>query len=265
MNSAERIRSILQTATLDETITGFPSFQLSALQAIQTTDIKIPTNLRLGQLVEKVVAQLIQSSENYSILHESVQIIEEKQTIGELDFMLQEESTKQILHVELAYKFYVFDPKISANPLLNWIGPNRKDALHEKLIKLRQKQFPLLYHEKTAEVLTDISMEAVSQRLCLLASLFLPYQYADTIDPQYEKAVKGYYVNFETFKKLDTSNKYYHFPSKKSWGMEPAKNDSWVTFQQIRSHVEASLQEQRSLLCWQKQNDAFSQFFIVWW
>jgi hypothetical protein len=31
--------------------------------------------------------------------------------------------------MELAYKFYLFDPSISSEPINNWIGPNRNDSL----------------------------------------------------------------------------------------------------------------------------------------
>jgi hypothetical protein len=34
--------------------------------------------------------------------------------------------------MELAYKFYLFDPSISSEPINNWIGPNR-NSLQEKL------------------------------------------------------------------------------------------------------------------------------------
>jgi hypothetical protein len=34
--------------------------------------------------------------------------------------------------MELAYKFYLFDPSISSEPINNWIG-NRNDSLQEKL------------------------------------------------------------------------------------------------------------------------------------
>ena len=73
------------------------------------------------------------------MLYENVQIIEDKKTIGEIDFIIENITTKQLIHMELAYKFYLFDPTISSETVNNWIGPNRNDSLKEKLEKLASK------------------------------------------------------------------------------------------------------------------------------
>jgi hypothetical protein len=65
-------------------------------------------------------------------LYENIQVIEDKKTIGEIDFIIEDKNTKQVIHMELAYKFYLFDPSISSEPINNWIGPNRDDSLQEK-------------------------------------------------------------------------------------------------------------------------------------
>jgi hypothetical protein len=49
-------------------------------------------------------------------LYENIQVIEDKKTIGEIDFLLKK-NTKQVIHMELAYKFYLFDPSISSEPI----------------------------------------------------------------------------------------------------------------------------------------------------
>jgi hypothetical protein len=56
-----------------------------------TTDLEfqLPTNIRLGHLVEKIVAELIAST-NYKVLYENIQVIEDKKTIGEIDFIIEE-------------------------------------------------------------------------------------------------------------------------------------------------------------------------------
>ena len=225
----------------------------------------MPTNVRLGHLAEKVVSELIKSSTNYTVLHENVQIIEEEKTIGEIDFIIENKNTKQILHVELAYKFYLFDPSISSEIIKNWIGPNRNDSLHEKLEKLKIKQFPLLYHSCTKTALTTIAINEVSQALCLLVSLFIPYEYKANFSPVYQKAIKGYYFNFESFINLDNPAKTYYLPTKKEWGMEPAANETWLDFSEIEKQIKTSMQEKQAMLCWQKHNDTYLSFFIVWW
>ncbi|MGB1216287.1 MAG: DUF1853 family protein, partial [Saprospiraceae bacterium] len=148
---------------LDDSVTGMPSFDLSELNIIDDLEFQLPNNLRLGHLIEKIVSELIKSSTNYKILYENSQLIENKNTIGEIDFIIKEIKTQSLIHLELAYKFYLFDPSISSEIINNWIGPNRNDSLKEKLNKLKRKQFPLLYHEKAKEKFKDIKIEEVSQ------------------------------------------------------------------------------------------------------
>lgn len=265
MTNKQRITSLLKAKYLDFSITGLQTFDLAELNQISDLDFQLPTNVRLGHLAEKIVSELIKSSTNYEVLYENIQIIKEEKTIGELDFILQNKNTKQVLHVELAYKFYLFDPNISSEILNNWIGPNRNDSLKEKLEKLKTKQFPLLYHNCTKSQLDNIAINEVSQALCFFVSLFIPYEYKPNFSSVYQKAIKGYYVNFKTFSTLDNSAKTYYIPSKKEWGMEPSENENWLVFNEIEKQISTSMKEKQAVLCWQKHNNSYLSFFIIWW
>ncbi|MBC8754866.1 DUF1853 family protein [Kordia sp. YSTF-M3] len=265
MNSKHRIASILKANTLAAEITGLQTFHLSELNLTTELEFELPTKLRLGHLAEKIVAELIKSSTNYKVLYENIQIRENKNTIGELDFIIENILTKQLIHLELAYKFYLFDPTIAEETMHNWIGPNRNDSLKEKLDKLKRKQFPLLYHNCTKSTLNDIETDKVTQALCLLVSLFIPYKYNESFSPVYEKAIKGYYFNFETFVSLDNSAKTYYVPTKKEWGMDPSENEIWTDFAGVENYIRICMKENQAPLCWQKHNDLYITFFIVWW
>lgn len=265
MNSKSRIASIVQTSSLDTIVTGFPTFHLSSLNLPTVLDFHLPTNLRLGHLAERIVSELIQSSTNYKIVYENFQIMEQQKTIGEIDFIIENVQEKQFIHLELAYKFYLFDPSISTEPIKNWIGPNRNDSLMEKLNKLKTKQFPLLYDSTTISSMNTIDITTVSQALCLLVSLYVPYQFKTKLAPTYEKAIKGYYLNFETFVSLDNSEKNYYLPTKKEWGMDPSVNEIWKDLIDIENQINTNIQEKQAPLCWQKQKGMYLAFFIVWW
>jgi hypothetical protein len=146
-------------------------------------------------------------------LYENIQVIEDK-TIGEIDFIIEDKNTKQVIHMELAYKFYLFDPSISSEPINNWIGPNRNDSLQEKLEKLKTKQFPLLYH-KLAKSKFTVAIDQVSQAMFISFHLF-PMNTRQTL-ALFKKAIKGYYVSREIFISLDHPSKTYYIPSKKEW------------------------------------------------
>ncbi|WP_298420693.1 DUF1853 family protein [uncultured Kordia sp.] len=265
MNTNSRITSVLKAAHLDNAITGLPTFFLSDLNLETDLQFELPTNLRLGHMVEKIVSECIKSSSNYKVLFENIQIQKDKDTIGELDFIIEELKSKQVIHLELAYKFYLYDPTLSENSFHNWIGPNRRDSLQEKLDKLKHKQFPLLYNQHTKENLSTLDIDNVSQVLCLLASLYIPYTYKETYSPNFQKAIKGYYVNFETFINFDHTDKMYHLPTKKEWGIDPVENKIWTHFEETQIEIERQLQKKHAPLCWLKHIDSYECFFVVWW
>lgn len=265
MNTKSRINSILKTPNLNTSITNLKTFNLSDLNLTTSLNFQLPTNLRLGHLAETIVSQLIKASTNYEVLYENVQLVEDKKTLGEIDFILKDKQTKQLIHMELAYKFYLFDPAISPEPLNNWIGPNRNDSLKEKLDKTKKKQFPLLYHNTAKSAFDKIKIDEVSQALCLLVSLFIPYEYKPNFSPIYKKAIKGYYLSFEKFISFDHSEKNYHLPTKTAWGMPPSANETWTDFDGIEKHIRARIKEKQAPLCWQKYKDSYLAFFVVWW
>ena len=265
MQKKARIASIAKASNLDLGLVGIESFSLSKLELDRDLDFPLPGNIRLGHLAERIVAELIKASANYSVLYENVQLIEDKKTIGEIDFILTELETKRIIHLELAYKFYLFDPSIPGEAIGKWIGPNRKDSLIEKLDKLKEKQFPLLYHDCAKSTLNTIPIREASQALCMLVSLFVPYHSKVSFEPRYARAIKGYYLYHETFINLDHTNKVYCLPPKKEWGIDPSENEDWMDFELIKKSIESSVKERQSRLCWQKQGDSYSGFFIVWW
>ena len=108
METKQRIASILKANCLDFSITGLPAFNLSELDLVKELEFQLPNNIRLGHLVEKIVSELIKSSSNYKVLYENIQIIDGKKTIGEIDFIIEDLNTKTLIHMELAYKFYLF-------------------------------------------------------------------------------------------------------------------------------------------------------------
>ncbi len=264
MNTKSRIQSILNADSLDESITDWPTFQLSDLRFDGEADFALPTNLRLGHLAESVVSGLLHASTNYTVLYENVQLMVDKQTIGEIDFIIEDDRDR-LFHMELAYKFYLYDPTITEQPINNWIGPNRNDSLIEKLDKVKRKQFPLLYHDSAKSKLYEIDLAEVSQVLCLLVSLYIPYAHKSSFSPAYQKAIQGYYLSMEEFSNLDHTDKLYYLPTKTDWGIAPSENNNWKKFEDVAPAIQASLKENQAPLCWEKYGDSYSSFFIVWW
>jgi hypothetical protein len=260
-----RIQSVLEASTLDVDIENVSAFDLKALDIEAQNQPILPSNLRLGHVIEKIVGHLIKSSKNYAILFENLQIREGKQTRGELDFIILEKTKNQTIHLEIAYKFYLLDPRISPKQTHCWIGPNRRDSFAEKTGKLADKQFSILYQEVTKTFLKHIDVNAMKQQLCFMASLYLPIDYKGQIEPRFQGAIKGYYMPYQFFLESDHSQNQYHIPHKKIWGIAPKYNSHWASFEAIKPYLGVSMSEQQAPLVWVKTEAGFEEVFLVWW
>jgi len=267
LTKKSRIDSVLKASTIGATIKGVTNFELNKLKHVTVDDYPELPNIRLGKQIERIFAFLIESSSNYSILKENIQVVDDKITIGELDFIIKNNDTNVISHLEIVYKFYLYDPNFSDTELGRWIGPNRKDSFIEKFTKLKSKQFPLLYKPKTAIILNDLDIKSVGQKLCFMASLFVPHSLMNINIPEINNsAIVGYWLTLDNFNNQSQSSYEYYLPQKQEWGITPQNNTEWYSFSEIRLLIIDSLNREFSPLCWIKKSDStFEQCFIVWW
>ena len=47
--------------------------------------------------------------------------------------------------------------------------------------------------------------------------------------------------------------------------MEPSENETWTDFKSIEKCLNTTIKEKQAPLCWQKFEDSYVSFFIVWW
>ncbi len=83
---------------------------------------------------------------------------------------------KKPIHLEIIYKFYLYDSSVGESEIEHWIGPNRRDSLLQKLNKLKDKQLPLLYSKECLTYLETLKLTAseIDQQLYFKAQLFVP-------------------------------------------------------------------------------------------
>lgn len=244
----------------------FDLFQFELKHSSTTTfEGEIPKNLRLGKRVERFVAHQLNQNSSISKLAENIQIQNGFITVGEIDFLLMENQTP--IHLEVVYKFYLYDKTVGNTEIEHFIGPNKRDSLVEKLIKLQQKQLPLLYniHTKTFINKFHLHLDEIQQKVLFKAQLFFPF---NTELPKLKKlnsnCIAGYYINFSEIENF--KNCKFYIPLKINWLQEIQKQINWLSFQQFKPKVEAILNEKTSPLCWVKQpNGEVQKMFIVWW
>jgi hypothetical protein len=93
----------------------------------------------------------------------------------------------------------------------------------------------------------------------------VPLNYDLSLLPNYRHAIKGYYTTLDAFLATNEKGKLYYLPIKKEWGIEPNNNQNWNSRKELVDKMHKSIEEKQSFLCWQKQNNSYTSFFIVWW
>lgn len=228
----------------------------------------IPPRLVLGKRVEFFLLHYLEQQPHLEVLTHNLQIIQEKLTLGELDFLYYNKEQQQHYHLEQVYKFYIYYPT-EGEDLEHWRGPNNKDSLVEKLDKLSQKQFPLLQHPATQAQLQALGIptDNILPQLSFKAALFTPWQQPFPSDSSLHPACwKGYWLTYEAFLQQDWQDCLFWVLDKKNWGIAPPVEESWLSLQEARVAIKSWLDRERAPLCWVKTREGkFLQFFVLWW
>ncbi|PKD16095.1 hypothetical protein APR41_09890 [Salegentibacter salinarum] len=228
----------------------------------------LASNFVMGKRVERFFEWIIRKNLNYKLLAENMQISRNKITLGELDFLLEDLITRQVFHIEMVYKFYVYDPSFSTE-MKRWIGPNRRDTLLQKTEKLREKQFPLLYKPDTKDLLNSLGLKAeeILQQTCFKASLFVPKHLQDKQFQEINNdCVAGIWLHLKDFISAEYRDFQFYAPRKQDWPMLPEHGENWVNHSDIITKIENSFQRKKAPLIWvKKPGHKFERLFVVWW
>ena len=266
----KHITGFLATPPLwTESAFGLTQFKMPSIDLSTFIAQPIPTKLRLGHQIEYIFKQLLEHSEQYKVLAHNIQILRAKNTIGELDFIVEDrfrESKK--IHIELTYKFYIIDPTIYI-PTHRLIGPNRKDMFYTKMEKTRDKQLPLIYTPEGRSTLSklNINPDQLEQQTYFLAQLFTPYGHiVSSIEPLNKHCIVGYWIRFEDFNNGDFKKFSFYTTLKSEWLHEPHLETVWKNHKEILITVVEKHLDKRAPLLWvKKQDNTLEKCFVVWW
>jgi len=251
------------TLWVSNSVYGLKQFELGKNDTPKFTD-KIPTNLRLGKRVERYVSTDFKQSKDITILAENLQIQNNKLTIGEIDCILIK--NKIAYHIEIIYKFYLFDDTVGSTELDYWIGPNRNDSLIKKLDKLKDKQLPLLCNTHTTPIIKklNLSLNKIKQRVFFKAQLFTPYKRSVKFKQLNKNCVKGFYVKHAQLEQFNKCK--FYIPNKTNWLQEVKTQVNWLAYNTFTAEVNTLITAKKSPLCWIKfPNGELEKFFVVWW
>ncbi len=225
----------------------------------------ITLNKRLGKRVEQFVFNDLKQNSSCTILAENIQIKEGKRTIGELDCLFKDD--KNTIHLEIVYKFYLYDKSAGTTPLAHWIGPNRNDSLLKKIEKLKHKQFPLCYHPETKKILEELTIipSEIKQYTYFKAQLFVPLTMPkEKFSIINNNCIVGFYCNQAEIQQFKTS--LFYIPSKMDWLATPYDAVAWLSFDDYILESSILIKKQLAPLCWiKKSNGVLQKFFLTWW
>ena len=108
---------------------------------------------RLGRRFERVWAWAIDRMPGWELLAEEVQVREQKRTVGSLDLLARRHG--EVLHLELAVKFYLCLRGQTGAQDHHWVGPNKRDRLDLKLARMRTHQLPMGQRPQTLATLAE--------------------------------------------------------------------------------------------------------------
>lgn len=148
-----------------------PSPLLSALSSLKST--------RLGLYFEALWQFFLRQDPHYRLIAANLPVFDQQRTLGEFDLLLRDEAAGQIIHLELASKYYLDRPDAGSGPFANWVGPNAQDRLDLKLNHLLTHQTRLSASPQGKLALSPFTDDAVRQCVALKGWLF--YRHSDSV------------------------------------------------------------------------------------
>ncbi|MEW7278342.1 DUF1853 family protein [Aquimarina sp. 2201CG1-2-11] len=256
----------------EESLFEIPLFDFEGISTIppQLDEEKfgLHENEVLGKRIESFFDFYIKKSERYRTLVKNKQVFDNRVTIGELDFIQFDQKENSVLHVEFVYKFYLYNCLVK-NELNRWVGPNMNDTLINKIEKLKNKQFPLLYKDETREILDNLGIrrDSIQQKIAFMGCLFVPLSMHNQKVPYLNNnCIVGFWLKSESFVKEVYGAFQFFIPIKKDWIVNPKNCNDWLTYKNARQQIEILLFKKRSPLVWMKiSKTKYQRFFIVWW
>ncbi len=161
--------------------------------------LNMPTISRLGRYAEKLLAFYF--AEHGILVAHGLQVqAARNDTVGEFDFLLREGA--DLVHWELATKFYLFEAPGKVEGGDYFIGPNLADTLGAKMQKILQRQLALSRHPAAQAYLPQTVLHA---RALIKGWLF--YHRDDSValasSGVAEAHCRGFWCTLEEFQEVD--------------------------------------------------------------
>ena len=194
--------------------------QLDQNPASIISSLRQQAHFRLGYYFEDLVRIYLKYFIQPSELKSNIQVMHDKTTVGEYDFLVQLKDGRKI-HLETAVKFYLCtqDEHSIATPE-HFIGPNLSDRLDRKWRRLMEHQLNLSRTSAGNNQAQAIDMVPDQRSLLLRGYLFYHYdnwQHQQTAAPISPGHQRGWWLRTPELDKLKQSSGRYTVLMKPCW------------------------------------------------
>lgn len=238
------------------------------LESLDYSKLQINEQIPLGKRVEYFFEFYINSLKDYELIQKNIQIIKNKNTLGEIDFIIYDKKEDKYIHTELVYKFYLYDLNFGKE-LDRYIGPNRNDSLLRKTSKLKDKQLPLLHKEECKNYFESKILENIEQKLYFKANVYLPYKFNNkNLAFINNCSIRGFYINRELFISENAFRDFsYNIPHRYDWIVDEKDIKDWICFEEALKEIDFFLNLKKSPLVFLKntKQGTYESFFVTWW
>lgn len=246
---------------------GMQQFNFPKLDLDGFVPSDIPIRLRLGHQLEFIFHQLLLRSNSYKVLAYNLPIRKNKITIGEVDFILQNDGIG-LIHLELTYKFYIVTGNGDFPMDQQLIGPNHRDTFTNKKDRLRLHQLPLPTSKEGIGTLNENGIDSfkLTPQVCFKSQLFLPYhnQIID-VGPFNSECISGTWATISDFGSEKFQSYQYYIPSKLEWLLTPHNNVVWSSYKTALDKILVNLENKLAPLLWVKKDSLnIEKIFILW-
>ncbi len=172
-----------------------------------------PFNL-LGKYFEQLLIFWLQQSPFLELLIHNTQIIENRQTLGELDVVFLDLSSQKYFHWEITVKFYLGTIPATGE-WQSWIGPNANDTLDKKLNKALHQQLPLAHASSAKALLASKGIQEVTSKLFCKGYFFYPK--GGVLPPNFASSdhLRGHWTTVSAF--AQTNDELWQVLPKTNW------------------------------------------------
>lgn len=194
---------------------------------------------RLGLMFEQIWHQYF----DQQAIHwqANLQVQQDKRTLGELDLLIQH--GQQPWHLELALKFYLGFGN-------DWIGPNRRDYLADKIRHTRDKQLALSQHPAARRLLAQYGWHQIQPQALMRGCLFHPANpeiealLPAEVNPQHWR---GLWLHQADARQLLPDSRWYLL-AKPQW-LSPARVPFSVDRSRLLQHIDIHFRHLNGALC----------------